>query len=88
MSVDQGLVDWADLVFVMRSSHGDAIKERFGVEDRKIQLLLGDEELWLDAVDYPNPPATPYGRITRLIERKMDDILSRLSKALERKRRT
>jgi protein-tyrosine-phosphatase len=85
--VDQPLVDWANLILVMRSSHAEAIKRRFRVPVRKLQLLLGDAELWLDANDYPEPPALPYARTTRLIEDKMDDILSRLSQALERKTR-
>jgi protein-tyrosine-phosphatase len=87
VSVDQPLVDWADLILVMRSSHAEAIKRRFQISVHKLQLLLGDAELWLDANDYPEPPALPYARTARLIEDKMDDILSRLSQALERKTR-
>jgi len=37
--VNQKMIDWADVLFVMERKHRDIIKERFNISDRPVIIL-------------------------------------------------
>lgn len=52
IKVNQKLVDWADVIFVMESKHKDLLKQRFALADKELIVLdipddyhFGDPEL-------------------------------------------